>query len=70
MTLLRKLTLSFDIDDQIKDFYTWYRDNCLSMETLSEIKKDLPISNIDHLVHPEINSVIKAAKSFQARTME
>ena len=35
-------------------------------ETLSEINKDLPIPNIDHLIHPRINPVISAAKSFQA----
>ena len=45
-------SLSFDTDDQIKDFYTRYRDNRLIKETLSEIKKDLPIPNIDDLVHP------------------
>ena len=39
-------SLSFDTDDQIKDFYTRYRDNRLSKETLSEIKKELPIPNI------------------------
>ena len=38
----------------------------MSKETLSEIKKDPPIRNIDHLVHPKINPVIGAAKSFQA----
>ena len=38
----------------------------MSKETLSEIKKDLPIPNTDHLVHPKINPVIRAAKSFQA----
>ena len=59
-------SLSFDTDDQIKDFYTQYRDNRLSKETLSEIKKDLPIPNIDDLVHPKINPVIRGAKSFQA----
>ena len=59
-------SLSFDTDDQIKDFYTRYRDNRLSKETLSEIKKDLPIPNIDDLVHPKINPVIRGAKSFQA----
>ena len=59
-------TLSFDIDDQIKDFYTQYRDKRLSKETLSKIKKDLPIPNVDNLVHPKINLVIRAAKSFQA----
>ena len=59
-------SLSFDTDDQIKDFYTRYRDNRLSKETLSEIKKDLPITNIDDLVHPKINPVIRGAKSFQA----
>ena len=45
-------SLSFNTDDQIKDCYTRYRDNRLSKETLSEIKKDLPIPNIDDLVHP------------------
>ena len=59
-------SLSFDTDDQIKDFYTQYRDNHLSKETLSEIKKDLPIPNIDDLVHPIISPVIRGAKSFQA----
>ena len=59
-------SLSFDTDDQIKDFYTRYRDNRLSEETLSEIKKDLPVPNIDDLVHPKINPVIRGAKSFQA----
>ena len=59
-------SLSFDTDDQIKDFYTRYRDNRLSKETLSEIKKDLPIPNIDDLVHPKINPVIRGTKSFQA----
>ena len=59
-------SLSFDTDDQIKDFYTRYRDNRLSKETLSKIKKDLPIPNIDDLVHPKINPVIRGAKSFQA----
>ena len=38
----------------------------MSKETLSEIKKDLPIPNIDDLVHPKINPVIRSAKSFQA----
>ena len=57
-------TLSFDVDDQIKDFYIRYRDNRLNKEILSEIKKDLPVPNIDHLVHPKINPVIRAAKSF------
>ena len=38
----------------------------MSKETLSEIKKDLPIPNIDDLVHPKINPVIRGAKSFQA----
>ena len=59
-------SLSFDTDDQIKDFYTLYRDNRLSKETLSEIKKELPIPNIDDLVHPKINPVIRGAKLFQA----
>ena len=36
------------VDSQIKEFYTRYRDNCLSKETLSKIKKDLPIPSIDH----------------------
>ena len=59
-------SLSFDTDDQIKDFYTRYRDNRLSKETLSEIKKNLPIPNIDDLVHPKISPVIRGTKSFQA----
>ena len=59
-------SLSFDTDDQIEDFYTRYRDNRLSKETLSKIKKDLPIPNIDDLVHPKINPVIRGTKLFQA----
>ena len=59
-------SLSFNTDDQIKDFNTRYRDNRLSKQTLSEIKKDLPIPNIDDLVHPKINPVIRGAKLFQA----
>ena len=38
----------------------------MSKETLSEIKKDLSIPNIDDLVHPKINPVIRGTKSFQA----
>ena len=39
----------------------------MSKETLSEIKKDLPIPNSDDLVNLKINPVIGAAKSFQAK---
>ena len=59
-------TPSFDTDDQIKDFYTRYRDNRLSKEALSEIKNDLPIPNMIIWFALKIDPVIRGAKSFQA----
>ena len=53
-------SLVFQLDDHIKDFYCRYRDICLSKDTLVDIKKDLPVPQIDFLSPPEVREAIKA----------
>ena len=50
----------------IKDFYCHYRDIRLSKDTLVNIKKDLPVSQIDFLSPPKVREAIKASKSFSS----
>ena len=59
-------SLVFQLDDHIKDFYCRYRDICLSKDTLVNIKKDLPVPQIDFLSPPKVREAIKASKSFSS----
>ena len=58
--------LVFQLDDHIKDFYCCYRDIRLSKDTLVNIKKDLPVPQIDFLSPPKVREAIKASKSFSS----
>ena len=54
-------SLVFQLDDHIKDFYCRYRDIRLSKDTLVNIKKDLPVPQIDFLSPPKVREAIKAS---------
>ena len=58
--------LVFQLDDDIKDFYCRYRDIRLSKDTLVNIKKDLPVPQIDFLSPPKVREAIEASKSFSS----
>ena len=51
-------SLVFQLDDHIKDFYCCYRDICLLKDTLVNIKKDLPVPQIDFLSPPKVREAI------------
>ena len=59
-------SLVFHLDDHIKDFYCRYRDIHLSKDTLVNIKKDLPVPQIDFLSPPRVREAIKASKYFSS----
>ena len=59
-------SLVFQLDDHIKDFYCLYRDIRLLKDTLVNIKKDLPVPQIDFLSLPKVREAIKASKSFSS----
>ena len=59
-------SLVFQLDDHIKDFYCRYRDIRLSKDTLVNIKKDLPVPQIDFLSPTKVREAIKASKSFSS----
>ena len=59
-------SLVFQLDDHNKDFYCRYRDICLSKDTLVNIKKDLPVPQIEVLSLPKVREAIKASKSFSS----
>ena len=47
------------IDDHIKDFHCHYRDIRFSKDTLVNIKKDLPVPQIDFLLSPKSEKPLK-----------
>ena len=59
-------SLVFQLDDHIKNFYCRYKDIRLSKDTLVNIKKDLPVPQIDFLSPRKVREAIKASKSFSS----